>query len=191
MTWLMLVFSILVTGRAGAPPQQAVQAPDPAATAKIAGRVVAADSGKPIRGASLRLLSFEVLRVPRTVATDADGRFEFTGLLPGQYQLDATAERHLPASFGQLRPSEPGRPIDLTAGQQFTNADFALARVGAIEGAVVDEFGDPVPNVAIVVYRSEYAAGRRRLMPIGSATATRPTDDKGRFRLYNLAPADY
>jgi hypothetical protein len=161
------------------------------ATAKISGRVTAVDTGRPIRRATLRLVSYEVMRQARTAVTDDDGRFEFAGLLAGRYQLNAAAERYLGLEFGQRRPPEPGRPIDLAEGQQFTNADLSLPRASAIEGVVVDEFGDPVPNISVVIYRSEFVAGRRRLMPLGNPAGVRPTDDKGQFRLSGLTPGDY
>ncbi len=162
-----------------------------AGTARIAGRVVAADSGKPLRGAVMRLLSFTVEGVNETSATDAQGRFEFAGLAPGRYQLEASKEGYLGLQFGQRRPPEPDRPIDLLAGEQFDKADFSLPRAGAIEGALMDEFGDPAPNILVQVSRLDYVAGRRRLMPIGSQNTARPTDDKGQFRVYGLAPGDY
>lgn len=171
--------------------QQAPPTPDPKATAKISGRVTSADTGQPIRRATLRLVSFDVMRQARTAVTDGDGRFEFAGLLAGRYQLNASAERYLGLEFGQRRPPEPGRPIDLAEKQHFTDAYFSLPRAGVIEGTVVDEFGDPAPNISVMVYRSEFIAGRRRLMPAGSPTALRPTDDKGQFRLYGLTPGDY
>ena len=51
-----------------------IQATPPAAgqgtpQGKISGRVVAADSGKPIAGAAVRAVSFEVMRVAKTELT--------------------------------------------------------------------------------------------------------------------------
>ena len=44
----------------------------------------------------------------------------------------------------------------------------------------------------VQVARVQFAAGKRRLLPMSAAAiATRPTDDLGRFRVYNLPPGDY
>ena len=155
------------------------------------GRVVSADTGRPLRGATLRLVSLEVMRVAKTAVTDAEGKYEFTGLVAGRYQLEASAERHLGLRYGQRRPAEAGRPIDLSDGARVDTADFALPRPGAIEGVLLDEFGDPAPNIVVQIARLDFIAGRRRLLPIGNANATRLTDDQGHFRIAGLAPGDY
>jgi hypothetical protein len=163
-------------------------------SARIAGRVVAGDTGKPLRYATVRILSFSVSGVNRATRTDAQGRFEFAGLRPGEYRLSASAERYLGMDFGG-RPSDGrstlSQPIVLSDSEQFVKADFALARGGAIEGTLLDEFGDPAPGLAVQVARLEYAAGRRRLMPIGGPGQAKTTDDKGRFRVFGLAPGTY
>src|SRR4051812_46902007 len=48
-------------------------------TGQIRGRVLAADSGQPVRKAMVRLSSTE-LRVSRTSSTDPDGRYDFRDL---------------------------------------------------------------------------------------------------------------
>ena len=50
----------------------------------IRGRIVAADSGQPIRRATVRISAPE-LRGQRTTLTDADGRYEFAKLPAGRY----------------------------------------------------------------------------------------------------------
>lgn len=181
------VVLVLAASSAVAQPAQ----PASAGTGRISGRVVAADTGKPIRWAVVRMVTQQGRQVP--VRTDAQGRFDFTALPAGRYVLDVRAERYVAMMFGgqpydgRLR----GKPIDLTDGEQFTKADFALPRAGAIEGRLLDEFGDPAPNVAVRLSRLEYAAGRRRLMPVSTVRNPLPSDDRGHFRVYGLQPGDY
>ncbi|OFW08681.1 MAG: hypothetical protein A3H96_08415 [Acidobacteria bacterium RIFCSPLOWO2_02_FULL_67_36] len=161
-------------------------------TGRISGRVVAADTGKPIRWAVVRMVTPQGRQMP--AATDAQGRFQYGALAAGRYTLDVRADRYLPMQFGgQPYDGRPGaKPIDLGNGEQFDKADFAMPRASAVEGHVVDEFGDPAPNIFVQLSRLEYAAGRRRLMPIGGPNSQRqPTDDRGHFRVYGLQPADY
>lgn len=136
-------------------------------------------------------LSWEVMRLPKTAGTDAQGRFEFTGLLPGRYELSLTASGYLPYETSGNRVGNALPPIDLEEGARFGKANISLHRPGAIEGRLLDEFGDPAPNVMVQVTRFEYAAGRRRLMPVGNRTAPRPTDDRGHFRVFGLTPGSY
>jgi len=167
-------------------PQEATQKP---ATASIAGRVTAADTGKPLAGVPVSAVCYENGKQDGG-KSDAQGRYEFTGLPPGRYRLSVRPERYLPMDYGQDRPPEPGKPIDLAAGERFDHADFALRRPGAIEGRITDEFGDPAPNVTLMVSQLQFAAGRHRLMPVGGARRN-PTDDRGYFRISGLNPGVY
>ena len=164
----------------------------PKATASIAGRVVAATTGRPIRGATMTLLSWEVMRVAKRVATDEEGRFEFTGLVPGRYQLSSSATGFVAVEFGGAPVtgrSGEGRPIDVREGERFDKADFSLRRPGAIEGRLLDEFGDPAPDLQVQIATVEFVAGRHRLMPV--ASPVNATDDRGAFRVAGLAPGNY
>jgi protocatechuate 3,4-dioxygenase beta subunit len=188
---LILVASLATLVAVPATAQQVPASETQKATASVAGRVTAAENGRPVRTAVLELLSWEVLRVPKRVRPDEQGRFQFTGLVPGRYELTAYADGYLRLQFGQSRPTEPARPIDLRDGERFDRADIALVRPSAIEGRVLDEFGDPAPGIVVQVMQLQFAAGRRRLVPITAGGTTRATDDRGHFRVFGLAPGDY
>lgn len=173
---------------------QTPQTPPVKGTGRIAGRISDAMSGKPIASASLRLIRWEGGRGMQSAGTaDADGHFEFKDLLPGSYQLTVSAERYIGLEFGQRTATEPGRRIELAGGQQFDKADFNLMRTSAIEGRLTDEFGDPVPGVSVQLARVQFVAGKRRLMPLSGSpnSGSRPTDDLGRYRVFNVPPGDY
>jgi hypothetical protein len=72
-------------------------------TARIRGRIVAADTGAPLRRAQIRLASPEA-RLNRTVSTDAEGRFDVTDLPAGSYFLTVTRNGYASLQFGQQRP---------------------------------------------------------------------------------------
>jgi len=161
----------------------------PVGTARVSGAVTAAGSGRPLR-ALIEILPTSG-GLPKRVRTDALGKFELTDLAAGSYRVTASASGFVSLQYGQARASEPGRSIDLKDGEQFSKADFALPKTSAIEGRLVDEFGDPAPNVDVQIARVQYVAGKSRLLPASTPRATRPTDDQGRFRIYDLPPGDY
>ena len=153
---------------------------------RIAGRVSAADTGRPVRRARV-LLSGPQLQGGRGVLTDDEGTFELTELPEGRYTLSAGKTGFITLSYGQRRPLQAGIPIQLADGQQLTGLDFRLPRGSVIAGHVFDETGDPLPGANVRVMRYEYAQGNRQLVPVGAAQ----TDDLGAYRVWGLNPGDY
>ena len=172
-------------GRAQRPPRDAREAPT--GTSVIRGRVVAADTGAPIRRVQVRAMSGE-LRTSRLASTDAQGRFELRDLPAGRWDLSTSKAGFVTLRFGQRRPFESGRPIEVGEGETMAKADLALPRGGVVTGRVTDEFGDPVANARVMVMRYQSFQGTRRLVPTGFGDET---DDTGAYRLYGLAPGDY
>lgn len=185
---LMLTPGAPMKDPAATPPPTRRGAPN--GTARIAGRVVDAASGKPIRNARVQLLPVDAPRFSILVRADAQGRFSFPSLEPGRYTLNAEAERFVTLEFGQKRAGETGTHIQLRDREDFT-ADFRLPRARALEGTVFDEFGDPAPMVMVQVARKQYVAGRQRLMPVGGRLPPAVTDDQGRYRISGLLPGEY
>jgi protocatechuate 3,4-dioxygenase beta subunit len=155
-------------------------------TARLRGRVTALETGAPVRRAQVRIVGPDI--GSKTAVTDADGRFEFRDLPGGQFNVSANKSGFVSVQYGQLRPFESGKAIDLADGQLMDKANIAMPRGGVISGRVVDEFGDPVADAVVNAMRSAWAGGRRRLQPSGR---TAMTNDLGQFRIYGLSPGDY
>ena len=164
--------------------------PDATGTARIAGVVTDATSGKPIANARLLLLPVEGQRITNWKRTDAKGRFEYTQLQARRYTLEFNADRFVSLHFGQKRPGETGTQIQLRDGEDY-RADMKLPRASALEGRLLDEFGDPAPNVLVQASQRVYAAGRHRLMPTGGRIIPMPSDDRGHYRISSVPPGDY
>src|SRR5262245_46722945 len=164
-------------------------APMRTGTASIRGRVVAEGTNRPIPRAEVRVSSPESPS-GKSVETDANGRYELNALPAGKYTLSAFKLTYVRTTFGQTRPNGVGQPIELANGQAVANVNFKLTRGGVITGRIVDEFDDPVTDVQVMVMRSQYMNGERRLMP---AVAGRPaiTNDLGDYRLFGLPPGQY
>ena len=171
-------------GRTG--PRDPAKTPE-TGTAVIRGRVVGGENGRPLRRAIVRLHG-EAMREGRVATTDENGRYEFDDLPAGRYGISAHKGGYVGMQFGQRRPFESGRPLEITDGQLMPGVDFNLPRGGVITGRITDEFGEPVADIAVKVMRHRYVEGRRQLVPMGMWTRT---DDLGRFRAHSLAPGDY
>ena len=212
-------------------PRDTVQRPEPAGTGVIRGRVVTADSGNPVRRATVNLqpVATPVPLTPppppgapaatttrtmasgvsmstsmsvqmtggrqRSVTTDAQGTFEFTGLPAGTYRVFANPGQYsggyLSMSYGARRPTgggsvDTGTSIELADGQRFDKATIALPRGAVLAGRVSDENGEPLARVQ--VYTMFYAPGSARAQRQGMSAQT---DDLGQFRLYGLSPGEY
>jgi protocatechuate 3,4-dioxygenase beta subunit len=170
-----------------APPRDPTQPAKTAGTATLRGHVVAADTGQPLRKAQVRIFSPE-LRENRLASTDADGKYEFKELQAGRYNVSASKGSYVSLQYGQQRPFEPGKPLEILATQTIEKVDFALPKGAIITGRVLDEFGDPLPDAMVSVQRYQNMGGQRRLAPAGR-TAT--TNDIGEFRLFAIPPGQY
>ena len=156
-------------------------------TATLRGHVVAADTGQPLRKAQVRIFSGE-MRENRLATTDADGRYEFKLLPAGRYNMSASKGSYVQLQYGQQRPFEPGKPLEILDGQTVEKVDFALPRGGVITGRILDEFGEPLADAQVAAQRYQSFQGRRRLMPAGRPAMT---NDIGEFRLFAIPPGQY
>jgi len=169
------------------PPRDQAQRPV-SGNSSIGGRVATGDTGTPVRRAIVSLSGASVPR--RSVYTDAEGRYSFSGLPAGTYQVNATpgmqrgqymAAPYGPAAAGPIvRPT----PIELAAGQQITDINIALPRGSAISGTVTDESGEPLA-------RAQVSAMMVRRGGEPQQTGGAQTDDHGRYRLFGLQPGEY
>jgi hypothetical protein len=156
-------------------------------TGRIRGRVVATDNGNPVRRATVSITSSDI--ATKAAVTDADGRFEFRDLLASKFMIQVSKPGYMAVQYGQTRPFESGKPIELAEKQFVDNIIVAIPKGGAITGRIVDEYGDPMPDVAVTAMRQAWVNGRRRLTPVGNRSAQ--TNDLGQFRIYGLAPGEY
>jgi hypothetical protein len=156
-------------------------------TARLRGRVVGGESGQALRRAIVRLQGQE-FREGRVASTDEEGAWEIKDLPAGRYNLSASKGGYVQLNYGQRRPFERGRPLELADGQTLENVNFNLPRGSVIAGRIVDEFGEPIADAMVSALHYRTFSGRRRLVPVGRFGST---DDMGHFRLYGLAPGDY
>src|SRR6266545_1834143 len=157
----------------------------PQGTSAISGRVLTADTGRPVKRARLTVSGGG--RGGRTVITDDQGRYQITELAAGNYTVTASKSGFVDAVFGQRRPLQPGTQVQLADGQTVADIDLRLTRGGVITGRVADEDGEPLARALVTVQRYQYVRGERQLTPAGGDQ----TDDRGQYRVFGLPPGDY
>jgi hypothetical protein len=155
-------------------------------TGRLRGKVVAGDTGAVLRRAQVRISSPDI--GTKTAFTDTQGRYEFKDLPAGRFTISVSKSGFVTMQYGQHRPFEPGRPIELTDAQVLEKADVALPRGSAVSGRILDEFGEPVADANVMAMRMQYAGGKRRLVPSGRQSVS---NDLGQFRLFGLPPGEY
>ena len=168
-------------GRDSAPP------PGQTGTAVLAGMVVAADTGRAVRRATVSISGPEGRR--RTASTGESGEFAFTNLPPGPYTLTVSRQGYLDVNYGQRQPGSgrPGTAIQLASGQKLDDISLQMPRAGVLTGVITDEYGDPIMGVQVSAWRFVMRSGERTLQSAGYGR----TDDRGIYRIPSLLPGDY
>jgi hypothetical protein len=164
-------------------------------TARIRGRVVAAQTGLPLRRAQVMVTSMQT-QFSRSATTDSEGRFEFIELPAGRFSLSANKAGYVMLQYGQRRPFEAGTPVTVSDGEQVERIDFALTSGSVIVVRITDDFGEPLAGAQIHVQRFLYGPdGQRGLTGVPSGVAGVPfmtvTDDRGELRAFGLTPGEY
>src|SRR5262245_51211668 len=179
--------AVLVTGLAWSTNSAQTQTPAPTGTGVIAGRVVEADSNRPVPEAIVALQGR--IGNNRRVMADEQGRFAFVNLAADQYALTADQFGYAVGAYGRSRPEGVPRIIRLADDQRLFDANLLLWRYAAITGRVLDETGEPVSRVTVRALRRTTTFGRLDLSPASTFSAS--TDDRGVYRLARLTPGDY
>jgi len=163
--------------------------------ATISGTVTDAATKQPIVKAVLTLRDvsarYDDSKSSQTTTTDTAGRYEIHDVAAGEYDLRANKPGYLSADYavgtGKHRRSTN---IAVTDGKDFTGMDLAMKRGGVISGRVLNEDGEPFPEVQVTAYhygRME-RGGKPRLLPWSRPVQT---DDRGEYRIFDLDPAQY
>ncbi len=208
---LTMLVLILVVGLAHTLAVQSAAVPEAKGTGLITGRVVDADSGKPVGGAIVILTVASALsgqrqgtsspaapalnqggaqRPPTRILADSDG----------QWCVPRHSGRPVPVSYpsaGLLRRrgttrfslADRRRALELSDGQRIGDVKPKVWKDATITGRVVDEkLAEPVVGVLVRVLRRSVVNGQTTLQ---RSTAGRDTDDRGVYRASGLQPGDY
>lgn len=174
--------------QSGRPPGPVIEG-----TASIAGRIVDAETGLPLRRASVRAM---LTTGPQpqggqahVTRTDDTGSYRLDKLPAGVYAVAVQRAGYVPLMPGLAAASDRPQRFTLEDGQRIANADFRLQRGGVIAGRVTDEAGEPAEAVTIRALRAQRTGGRETYVPAAARIVS--SDDLGQFRLFGLAPGEY
>jgi hypothetical protein len=151
----------------------------------IAGRVVNATTGEPVRRATVAALGEDDGGIVQSTQTDAEGRFALNHLAAGKYPLSASRRGY---RLGFYDEHEGGYNSAIVTGpdQDTTHLVFKLTPQAVIYGVVTGDGGDPVENANVTLFRHERGASGA-IKEVGSAT----TDDTGTYEFTELDPGEY
>jgi hypothetical protein len=118
--------------------------------------------------------------------TDATGKFTFHPVRAGEYYVEVQKESYFAESYNgpSSDPSETtGDPVSIDADHPLRERKFSLWRLGEVRGRVIDEDGQPLAHLRVVVLTPDSYPTHS----IEQAT----TDSDGYFAATKLRPGDY
>lgn len=115
----------------------------------------------------------------REARTDEQGRYEITGIRPGNYELQVFPSAVFSSKY--LRSD-----VNLADARACAVADFSIHFDGRVSGVVRATSGQPASGVTLQLMASQHADPRR---PADVITAT--TDSAGFYELSDVPPGDY
>jgi hypothetical protein len=123
-----------------------------------------------------------------TATADANGRFTFAGIAPGQYRIRATA-----ASWTLKCVIAGGKDtldywVDVVPGENLTNVNVAFGDTNTdLTGTLQSALGQPTADYSVVIF----PADNRYWVPLARRMrSVRPSTD-GKFSFAGLPPGDY
>jgi hypothetical protein len=151
-------------------------------TYSLSGQVVDGATGKPWSGVKLQVASHGPFQP--VVTSNAEGRFQFTKLNSGRYELVALiGNDRMP--YGEF-PSGEYRTVWVGPGAKAPLL-FRLALNRELRGSVRDELGDGVTRATVVLGTQVWRLGKLTVRELHREY----TDDRGSFLFPKLRPGRY
>ena len=172
---------------AAASPRDPARQDARAGSAIVRGRVLAADTGRPLRRARITVVSPELGREPRITSTGLDGRYEITDLPAGRYTIPSRARRLSDLAVRADAPARARMPL-MCATARRSSASTSRSPRGCHHGtrrrrARRSDFGGAGLRDA-----HRLLAGTPPFVPSGMVART---DDAGEYRVSGLMPGTY
>jgi hypothetical protein len=153
---------------------------------RIAGTVVNAVTGEPVRRATVAVLTEEDGHVIESVESDNDGHFALERLPAAKYQLTASKRGFRTAFYDEHE--EFSTAIVTGPDQETDQLSFRLVPGSVLRGVVTADGGDPVQGAHVMLFLKP--KGHRMNEAITQVGNT-VSDDTGAYEFGNLAPGEY
>ena len=143
-------------------------------------------SGRPLPQVSVSLRDTDD-QILVTIQSDDKGLFEFQKLAAGRFSVTAWRAGYGRTAYGANEPGAPAQFIEISARQPVARIRLPMWKNASISGRVVDSAGDALVGVRVEAGRLEIRGGLRQLV----THRLSKTDDRGNYRLSDLAPGTY
>ena len=164
----------------------------------VAGRVVTASDGAPLKSARVALVPEHPgsRRQMYAATTDNDGRFLLKDIKEGRYEFFATRPGFVDQHY-QAKGGEKGATLALKPGDKVKDVLFRMTVAAVVTGRVTNDDGEALVRAQVVALRAPsedeieddvlLASRKEPLVPVSSAQ----TDDRGQYRIFGLNPGEY
>lgn len=164
------------------------QAPAAAITGpcRVAGTVVNAVTGEPVRGALVALLSVADSRIFATSESGDDGHFALDHLPAAKFQLTVSKRGYSTSFYDQHE--EYNSAIVTGAGQETGDLIFKLAPAAVLSGVITGDGGDAIEGATVMLFKEpqNHDPGAK-VERVGLET----TDDTGAYEFADLTAGTY
>jgi uncharacterized protein (DUF2141 family) len=181
------VFCFPVLGQKAAPaPAVAAASVSTSGLYRIAGTVVNAVTGEPVRRANVAVLSEADSHTVASVQSGNDGQFALPGLPAAKYQLTASKRGFRTAFYDEHEDFSTA--IVTGEDQDTSHLTFKLTPGAVLHGEVTADGGDPVEGARVMLFlRPHGHKVGERIAQVDAAT----TDDTGAYEFSNLIAGEY
>lgn len=186
IAWRTVLPVLLLVGLSRHLPAQSASGTQFSGIYRVAGTVMNAATGEPIRGASVAVLAEADSRIVEAAFSDTQGRFALTGLAAGKYQLTASKRGFRTAFYDEH--DEYSTAIVTGPGQDTGGLAFRLVPGAILRGIVTADGGDPVENARVMLLKRP--RGHKPGERIAQVEA-QVTDDTGAYEFSNLSDGEY
>src|SRR6202140_2269014 len=152
---------------------------------RIAGTIVSKTDGHPLPRARVTLSDARNSQKFESLVTAENGKFEFSEVPAGKYDLHGAKRGYISASYDQH--DQFSTAIVTGAGIETEALVLRLAPAAVIAGKILDEAGEPVRHATVTVYRDDHSSGVDRIQQFRTAQ----TDDQGSYEVASLVPCTY
>jgi len=160
--------------------------PSEPAQASVEGSVVKDPGSEPLKKAVVELIGDNQEEPANYTATsEPDGHFKISPVRPGRYVIFVEHPGYI--SVDARHHHAEGITISVDPGQQLKDLQLHMLAASVLTGRVVDEDGDPMPNVNVAVLRRNLSSRSGQLDVAG----TDRTNDIGEYRISSLPPGRY